>query len=165
MTLLRALLVSVSAVLAGCQHAPEPPKDPEPLVARVFLEVKPGEAGVSVSLPDSGVRIDVGPKPVVVEYDLANAEVAQVELGRCLLLQLNGAAARDLYRLSVGAIGRRLVLSLNDRMLGARRIDEPITEGALLFFVEVPDAELPLIVQRLKRTSTDLAMAARKEKR
>lgn len=164
MTLLRALLLPVLAVLAGCQTASQPPKAYEPLVARIFLEAKPGETGVAVALPDSGVTINVGPKPVVVEYDLANAEVAQVELGRCLLLQLNGAASRDLYRLSVSALGRRLVLSLNDRVLGARRIDEAIAEGTVLFFVEVPDAELPALVERLKRTSADLAAAARKAK-
>ncbi len=158
-----ALLVfSAGLLLSGCATAPEPAKDYAPLVARFYLETKSGEAGVAVTLPQSGVTITVSPKPVVVEYDIANAEVAQVDLGRCLFVQLNGSASRDLYRLSVGAIGRRLVLAVNDRFVGARRIEAAMEGGAILTFVELPDAELPGLVERLKRTSGDLAEAARK---
>ncbi len=164
MTLPRVALFvfGVGLLLSGCATAPEPAKDYAPLVARFYLEAKPGEAGVAVTLPQSGVTVNVSPKPVVVEYDLANAEVAQVDLGRCLFVQLNGSASRDLYRLSVGAIGRRLVLALNDQFVGARRIEAAMEGGAILIFVEVPDAELPGMVERLKRTSADLAEAARK---
>jgi len=167
MTLLRSAFLAVAALLlAGCETtAPEKPKDYDPLVARFYLEAKPNEAGVAVTLPQSGVAIAVAPKPVVVEYDIANAEVAQVDLGRCLLVQLNSAAARDLYRLSVSGIGRRLVLALNDQFVGARRIDQAIADGAVLIFLETPEAELPAQVERLKRTSADLADAARKARR
>lgn len=155
--------LTVVLLLAGCgTPATEAAKDYAPLVARFYLEAKPGESGVAVTLPQSGVTIAVAPKPVVVEYDIANAEVAQVELGRCLLVQLNGVAARDLYRLSVTALGRRLVLALDDRFVGARRIDQAIEDGAILTFVELPDGELPALVARLKRTSGALAEAARK---
>lgn len=155
---------ALCALLGGCATVPEAAKDKDyaPLVARFYLETKPGEAGVAVTLPQSGVTISVAPKPVVVEYDIANAEVAQVELGRCLFVQLNASASRDLYRLSVGAIGRRLVLALNDQFVGARPIEAAMEGGAVLTFVELPDAELPGLVERLKRTSADLAEAARK---
>ncbi|MBX3735286.1 MAG: hypothetical protein KF715_01235 [Candidatus Didemnitutus sp.] len=167
MTSLRFAFLALAALaLAGCQStAPDKPKDYEPLVARFYLEAKPSEAGVAVTLPQSGVTIAVAPKPVVVEYDIANAEVAQVDLGRCLLVQLNPAASRDLYRLSVGAIGRRLALALNDQFVGARRIDQAIADGAVLIFLETSEAELPGQVERLKRTSADLAEAARKARR
>lgn len=166
MRLRPAILALVALVLAGCQSgAPEKPKDYEPLVARFYLEAKPSEAGVAVTLPQSGVAITVAPKPVVVEYDIANAEVAQVDLGRCLLVQVNGAASRDLYRLSVSAIGRRLVLALNDQFVGARRIDQAIADGAVLIFLETPEAELPGQVERLKRTSADLAEESRQARR
>lgn len=155
---------ALCALLGGCATVPEAAKDKDyaPLVARFYLETKPGEAGVAVTLPQSGVTISVAPKPVVVEYDIANAEVAQVDLGRCLFVQLNASASRDLYRLSVGAIGRRLVLALNDQFVGARPIEAAMEGGAVLTFVELPDAELPGLVERLKRTSADLAEAARK---
>ncbi|MBI2517801.1 MAG: hypothetical protein HYV95_12935 [Opitutae bacterium] len=151
-------------MLSGCQSIPASQPAPEPLVARLFLETKPGEAGVAAQLPQSGVVINVAPKPVFVEYDIANAEVAQVELGHCLMLQLTPAAARDLYRLSVAANGRRLVLALNDAFLGARRIESALTDGVVLVFVESPDDQLPGLVERIKRTSADLAAAAQKAK-
>jgi hypothetical protein len=153
-------------LLGGC--ATPPPAAPQgyaPLVARFYLEAKADEPGVAVTLPQSGVTLNVAPKPVLVEYDLANAEIAQVELGRCLLVQLNAAATRDLYRLSATAIGRRLVLALNDRFVGARRIEQAMSDGTILTFVEVPDAELPPLVERLKRTSVDLTEAARKARK
>lgn len=157
-----SLALSAGLLLGGCATAPQTPADYAPLRARFYLEAKPDEAGVAVTLPQSGVTITVAPKPVAGEYDLVGAEIAQVELGRCLLVLLNAAAARDLYRLSVGAPGRRLVLALDDRFVGARRIDAPIEDGAILTFVELPDEQLPAVVARLKRTSADLAAAARK---
>ena len=137
----------------------------EPLVARFYLETKRGEAGVPISLPQSGLSITIAPRPVLVEYDIVNAEIAQVELGRCLLVMLTPAAGRDLYRLSVASVGRRLVLSLNDQFVGARVIDAAMAEGAVLIFLELPDAELAPVVERLKRTSAELAEIARKARK
>jgi hypothetical protein len=151
-------------VVVGCQSTPANQPAPAPLVARFYLETKPDEAGVPIRLPQSGVVIRIAPKPVFVEYDLVNAEIAQVELGRCLLLQLTPAAARDLYRLSVAANGRRLVLALNDAFLGARRIEPAMSDGVILVFIESPDEQLPELVARLKRTADDLARAAQKTK-
>lgn len=164
MSVFRAVLVLACAALVGGCQAPLRRAAPDyaPLVARLYLEARSGEPGVAVELPQSGVTLNVSPKPVVVEYDIANAEVAQVELGRCLLLQLNAAAARDLYRFSVGAVGRRLVLALNDQFVGARRIEHAMADGNILIFIEVPEGELPPLVERLKRTAVDLAEAARK---
>jgi hypothetical protein len=163
--LVASLLVLGAVVLAGCRSTATPPPAYAPLVARFYLETRPNEAGVPVTLPQSGVALNIAPKPVLVEYDIVNAEVAQVELGRCLLVQLSPAAARDLYRFSVSSVGRRLVLSLNDQVLGARRIESAMADGVVLVFVEMPDDQLPGIVERLKRTSADLAEAARKARK
>lgn len=155
------LVLPVIIGLAGCRSGRT--KEEAPLLARFYLELKPGEPGVSVDLPQSGLTIGVQRKPVLVEYDILNAEVAQVELGRCLLVQLTPAAANDLYRLTVNSLGRRLVLLLNDQPVGARRIDEAIADGNLLLFLEVPDADLPQVVRRLKATAGELARTSRKK--
>ena len=157
-----SLLVVLLALLftTGCQTAVVTPMD-EPLVARFFLESRPGEAGVTVQLPVSKVGITVNPKPVFVETDIVGAELVRVNLGWCMMVKLTPAAGRDLYRLSVGSIGRRLVLSFNDQPAGARRIDQAMPEGALLTFVEVDDVNLPPLVERLKRTSVDIAARKR----
>ncbi len=144
---------------AGCQSAK--PLEKPPLIARLFLEVRPGEPGVPLQLPVSKVSIVVGAKPVFVEYDVRNAEVARVDLGHCLLLQFSPAAVRDLYRLSVANVGRRLVLALNDAPVGTHRIERAMTDGEVLVFVEKPDADLPAIVEQLKQTSAAIAAAAK----
>ena len=36
-------------------------------------------------------------------------------------------------------------------------------DGTLLVFVERPDAELPALVERIKRTSADIVVAAKKK--
>lgn len=159
-----AVLVLLLACLAatGCRTTATAPAASPPLVARFYLETRTNEVAVPLTLPQSGVTILVSPKPVLVEYDVVNAEVARVELGLCLLVQLSPAAARDLYRLSVGAVGRRLVLALNDEPLGARRIEAAMGDGTVLLFLETPDDRLPDIVEQLKRTSADIAASSRK---
>lgn len=157
---LMALILGVM-VFSACGSSPGSPAD-QSLVARFYLEVRPGEAGVPLRLPVSGVTVTVGAKPVIVEYDFVNAEAVQGELGRCLWLQLTPAAARDLSRLSVTSPGRRLVLVLNDAPVGARRIEQALGNGTLMVFVETPDDDLAAIVARLQRTSANLIAAGRK---
>jgi len=143
-------------LLSGCQSTPPDPMN-DPLVARFFLETRPGEAGLPVQLPISKLDLTVNPKPVFVETDIIDADLIRVKLGWCMMIRFTPAAARDLYRLTVNNQGRRLVLSFNDQPAGARRIDEVMTQGGLLIFVEVDDVNLPPLVERLKRTSADIA--------
>ncbi len=149
-------LAGLSLGLASC-HGPNRSAAPfEPLVARFFIETRGAEGGRRVTLPQSEIVISIDPKPVVMEFDITDAEVAEVPLGRCLLFRLTTAAARDLYRLTGTAQGSRLVLALNDHVFGARKIDRPMDDGVILVFVEMPDGELPGVVDRLKRTSEEV---------
>lgn len=145
---------------SGCQSTPPDPLN-DPLVARLFLEARPGEAAVRVQLPISKLGINVNPKPVFFETDIVDSELMRVDLGWCMMIRFTPAAARDLYRLSVSNRGRRLVLSFNDMPAGARLVDQAMPEGALLIFVEVDDVNLPPLVERLKRTSADIAKRKR----
>jgi len=157
------LLLALLALLftAGCQSAPRSELD-EPLVARFFLEARPGTPGLTVQLPVSKVLLDVNPKPVLTEYDIANVEFGKTtDLGWCLNFQFTTAAARDLYRLSAANPGSRLVLTLNDTPIGARRLDQPVADGNLLVFLELPSEQLPPIAERLKRTSAAIAKKGR----
>ena len=141
---------------AGCNSAPDPLNDP--LVARFYLECRPGEPGIQVVLPISNVLITVNPKPVFVESDIVDADLVRVKLGWCMLIKFTPEASRDLYRLTAGNNkGRRLILSLNDHPAGARMIDEVMGQGAVLTFVEVNDIDLPPLVERLKRTAAGIA--------
>ena len=153
-------LLPVLLLLNGCQTKEVSPLD-QTLVARFFMEVRQGVPGVTVQLPVSKVAVNINPKPVLVEYDITNVEFAKVDLGWCLYFQFTPAAARDLYRLSAANLGGRLVLTLNDTPIGVRRLDQPITEGGFLIFVEVPNEELPPIAERLKRTLAAIAKKGR----
>jgi hypothetical protein len=136
---------------AGCQSAAQP-RDYTTLTARFFLESAQAD-GTPLMLPQSGVRLSVNSKPVITEGDIVNVELVQVDLGKCLLIQLTPSATRDFYRISVAHQGRRLAMVVNGNALGARRLDGVITNGVLYVFVEVPENELPALVDNLKKSS------------
>lgn len=136
-------------LLAGCQSQPKV----EPLFARFHLEVRPGEPGLQALLPVSGTMIVVGERPVLAETDVAGIEVVKVQMGWGLVFTFKAAAAQDLYRMSVAAPQRRLVASFNNVPVAAIRLDQPVANGRLLLFAEVPDVDLPPIAERIRRTS------------
>jgi hypothetical protein len=144
------MLTVAMAAGFGCQSS-SAPRDYKPTWARFFLESASAD-GTPLTLPQSGVRVTVNSSPVIAEGDIANVELVQVDLGKCLLFQLTPSAMRDFYRMSVAHQGRRLVLMIDGTALGARRIDGPITNGSVFVFVELPDAELPELVQNLKKS-------------
>ncbi len=152
------VLLLIGIALAGCQSGE---RMVEPLVARFHLETRPNETGAVVQLPVSKVRISVNPKPVLTEYDLAGVDIVKVDLGWCLRFAFSPSAARDLYRMSVAAQGRRLVLTFNETAIGVRRFDQAVTDGALLVFVEVPNEDLPPLADRIRRTSEGLQARAK----
>jgi preprotein translocase subunit SecD len=159
------LVAALFAALAGvgCQSGNSAPRDYTPTLARFFLETNDAAAS-TVVLPISGVRIAIGDKPVFAENDIVDVDVAQVELGRCLLFRLTPSAARDLYRFSGSNQGRRLVLVLNNVPIGARRIESPINDGAVFVFAEVSDAELGVLAVNVKKTSAELQRAIARKK-
>lgn len=165
--MMRATAIGVAALWAvglalfsGCASAPAKPAVPQ-LEARFYLEIN-AQGVPLISLPQSGVQVAVGPKPVITEFDIVNVELAQVELGRCLLFQLTPAAGRDLYRISVANQGRRLVLFLNNAPIGARRIEQPLAGAAIMIFVEQPDSTLPALVEKLKAACVEAQRIAAK---
>ena len=147
-------LVFALVALAGCS-APAAKNNPPPTIARFFLEAV-DQRSMSVTLPKSGVQIAVNAQPVVTEGDIIDAAVAQVDLGKCLMIQVTPSAARDLYRLTASHQGRRLVLVVNGTPLGARRIDGPIGDGIIFVFVEVTDESLRKLADDLKHSSAAL---------
>ncbi|MES1194699.1 MAG: hypothetical protein ABUL65_02315 [Opitutus sp.] len=156
-----ALLCLLGLTLAGCQSGGSGQTTVEPLVARFFLEVPPGATGAAVELPVSKVRLGVNPKPVFGEYDIAGLEVVKVDLGWCLRFAFTPAAARDLYRMSVTAQGRRLVLFFNSTAVGVRQLDPSVGQQGLMIFVEVPNEELIPLADRIRRTSAGLQAKAK----
>lgn len=106
--------------------------------------------GMSGKMPISGSEFTVGRTPIIFEGDVEAIELVQVDLGLCVLFEFGDAGRRELYRASVRGVGRRIFLFVNDEPLGARVMDGAITDGKLYMFLEVPDAELPVLVEELR---------------
>jgi hypothetical protein len=163
MKLLIALIgLAVALITPGCESAKKP-RDYTVLLPRFYLEAGGDTSGTVTVLPRSGVNVTVNAKPVLTEGDIVNVELAQVELGKCLMFQLTPSATRDFYRLSGSHQGRRLVLTINEAPLGARRIDGAIADGVVFIFVETPEEDLARLVDNLKKSSVALQHELRRK--
>jgi hypothetical protein len=168
----RFAIIVIALGFASCRHAapdltPAAPQAAMPLPSerprvsapraaglvtgrvRFFLE-SPDVAAAPLALPQSGVRVAVGSEAVLTQADFVDVELVNAELGRCLLFHLTPTAAQRLDDLANSARGRRLVLSVNDVPLGARRIDQAVRQATLAIFVEVPDVYLPRVLLSMK---------------
>ena len=123
------------------------------MLARFVVE---SDNGAVVSMPVSGARIQVNPKATLTEYDYLDVSVVELDLGLCLQFALSHQASRAFYQTSAINQGRRLVLLVNGRPLGLRRIDRPVSNGVIYVFVEVPDGELPELAKNLRDTSIEV---------
>lgn len=147
----RIAAVAGTAVLlclltAGCRSKPEK-------VFRFYQEqsaVTMLGDGLKGTMPISGVEFVVGRTPIIFEGDVESIDLVQVDLGLCVLFQFSDAGRRELYRASVRGAGRRIFLFVNDVPLGARRLDGAIEDGRLFMFLEVPDSELPDLVEEMR---------------
>lgn len=157
-----ALSLAMALGFSGCQSTPAAP-DYDPIVPQFLLEAPEQQPGVQqVELPVSQVQIPVYPRVALAQSDVRNVELVQVDLGLCLMFEFTPEASRALLRLSSSNIGRRLVVTLNGRPLGARPLEGPITDGRLFVFVEVPDDALPDTAVNLKRTVHEIQTALQK---
>lgn len=129
-------------------------------VPRLMIEARSmnysGSGVSSVTLPISGTAIKLERDPIVGEYDIINVELVKVDLGLALMIQVTDKASRELYRRSVTHAGSRIVLTSNDRPIGARRLNGVIEDGQLYTFVEIPDDDLGQFVLDLKASIAEL---------
>lgn len=125
--------------------------------ARFLVEAPPGdEYAAIVTLPVSRIQVPVKGEAIVSEFDFAAIEMAEVELGKCLVFVLKPTAARAFYQLSASNLGKRLVLVINGEPIGVRRINNPIADGKVYIFLEVTDSKLEELVERLRETNIEI---------
>jgi hypothetical protein len=155
------LSLLVSLLIAGC--ATNKNTDYEPMLARFYVESNPREGySESLTLPLSRAAVPVDPKPVFSELDIVAVDMVQVDLGLCLRFTMTREAGRDLYRLSVNNLGRRLVLTINNLPLGVRVMNDPLSYGDIFIFLEVSDDELDRLAYNLQSTTKDVQEAIQK---
>jgi hypothetical protein len=164
--LLSVIFLTLAALfaVAGCNTSTKK-KDFTPTVARFYMEAKEGDAYAPVTLPVSGVQIAVNNKPTVTEYDFTRVELAQSDLGRFIVFSLTADATRDVYRTTGNNQGKRLVLFVNDKPVGARMITGAFNTGTIAVFAALPDETLPELVKNLNGTSVDLQEKIAKAKK
>ncbi len=155
-------LVTVLFV-AGCNSSTKK-RDYEMTAARFFIEASEGDAFASATLPISGVRVTLNNKPMITEFDIVSVEAAKSDMGQFLVFQLTPEAARDLYRFTGDNQGKRLVLAINGRALGARVIDRPFGAGSIAIFAELPEDQLPALIKNINGTSADIQKEIAKQK-
>lgn len=162
----RALVVALAAAglgaAGGCQSS-RADRDFEPIVPQFLLEASEDQPRTQVvELPVSEVRIPVYPRVALPQSDVRNVELVKVDLGLCLLFEFTPSASRSLMRLSSANLGRRLVVTLNGRPMGARVMEGPITDGRLFIFVELPEDQLSDTAVNLKKTVHEIQAALTK---
>ena len=148
MTLLFVSILSLG--IPGCFKISE--KVP-PLKARFFLENRlptPLQKTVSQTLEVSKINIITDSQALILETDLINVELVKVELGLCLLFQIDRSLVNRLYTKSINEKGSRIVFVYNERTIGSTILSNPIADGKLYMFLEISDRELPEIVTDLK---------------
>ena len=124
-------------------------------VIRVHVTSRTSDGGqrtVTLQMPLSGIKHTIYREPILIEADIVYVELVQLPLGKAILIQYDLMGSNQLYRSSTSNIGQSLVLMVNERPIGARKIDGPIENGQLISFAEIPDDELSQLVLDLKET-------------
>lgn len=147
------LIMSGGLLLVGCRTTEGPGFEYTRSIARFHFEA---EQGTIATLPVSEARIQVSPNIAISEFDIADVQMVEVELGRCLAFSLTRSAARKFYQESANNLGRRLVLIIDGQPIGVRRVNTPIADGVVYIFLEVPDSRLGDISVNLKGTSIEI---------
>lgn len=141
-----ALMASISCVSSGRKQQKNT-YDP-----RFFLEHAHPDSqrqDYRAVLPVSRSEIELLPFPAFDQEDLRNVDVVALPMGKALAFHFKPEASRHLMSTSATATGRRLVLSLGNRFVGARRFEGALTGGVFILFVELPDEELEPIARSI----------------
>jgi hypothetical protein len=155
-------LVLLPVLAGGCHTAPKK-ADYASMSARFFMEARSGEQGLPIKLPLSGVTLDVDPRPILLEFDIARVQLVDGEFGKGLMFVLTQQASRDLYRISASSQGRRLVLSLNGTPVSATPFTGPLGSGAVVVYPELDPEKMAELARDLDLTSIDVQERAAKK--
>lgn len=147
--ILGSLILLVSLLGSGCATTEN---SALPISLRIFLEAgfeTPPQRVAQVSLPLSGLSLPVHNLALYSEGDFRQATVEEFDLGSALVLTLRPEATEILMRHLSRYSGRRLVLMVGGQALAARPLDDSLRSGRLAFFLEMSDARLPVLVERI----------------
>ena len=166
MTSLRLFAAIASLTLAGCTSSDMPEE-----IASIFVEAPPSSGGTmsnEVRLPVSGLSIRVMNRALVpAEEILGTQPVTSGEPDlrqEFLLIQLDRKSATDVMHYTNEAIGKHLILVINDTAVGIMPIEQQITDGYLMFHVEKKGLSNTEAVMDISRRLNISALKLRKIK-
>ena len=138
MTFFRLAVALSALLLAGCKNT-----DIRDEIASIFIEASPSSGGSikqEVRLPVSQVAITVMTRSLVPAEEILGTQPmtsGDPDLRQdFLLVQLDRKGAIDVMNYTKEAIGRQLVLVINDAAVGIMPISQQIVDGNLMFHVE-----------------------------
>ncbi|MGE9296243.1 MAG: hypothetical protein ACQKBV_08170 [Puniceicoccales bacterium] len=142
-------LALTALVFAGCED--EETVKPMRFYIETSASGAAGDIGRTMSLPMSGLSYNVRGEPIFTEVDVTNVQLVKVDGGHhALLFHFNEPGARKLYRYSVADKGKVIIFEYGGMPIGARQLDGAIADGRYFTFVEVPEDELPELIQQMQ---------------
>ena len=111
-----------------------------------------GEQTSTVVMPISDIKYTIYNEALLTEASIVNIELVKVKLGKALFFQFDLLGSRALFRTTTTSKGQSLVLLINGKPAGARKMGYTIQNGQLIMFVEVTDAKLDELVLGLRET-------------
>jgi hypothetical protein len=140
------LLGLMGLALGGCSTGHELPKD---IITFQFQTLDP-QAGVEITMPISGLKYRCALSQDLSIVDLESVSIGVSQNVRCLVFQFDETGQRVLYRDSVLHQGLMLYMMVNGKPMGACMITQPIDDGQVVIFAEVPDDQLDKYVADLQ---------------
>lgn len=104
----------------------------------------------------SGTQLFVDPQPILLEWDFRDVSLLPTRDGPAFSFVLTPEAGRDLSRVSTNNIGRRLVIVINQQVLGVAPIGRPMSDGVIRAYLEIPDEMAEELAYDLSRTSQEV---------
>ncbi len=145
------LLLCAAFLVTGCSTVPKPKQ-----TARLHLQaVDDGKRfnrpSMKITMPSTQTDYYINPNPIISEGDIANIELARVDLGLCIQIDVLGRASNALFQNTVGYQGLRLFLLVDGKPVAARVIDGPI-QGTLYMFLDMDEDKVANFVWDLKES-------------
>ena len=130
----RWLTVLVSVGLTGCgalwDAAYPPPPDPRVVVGFYIAKTEAQPGWIKQSIVDTDSVLYLSQEPIVSGTEIRSATPMLDPAGYFFVaIRLNDSGTRKLAQASGRALGDRLALVINDRLLGSALIDAPIEKG------------------------------------
>ncbi|MDR0595656.1 MAG: hypothetical protein LBF94_03135 [Puniceicoccales bacterium] len=126
--------IVICALLVGCNSAGRIKHS-----CSILLESCNEACSQVVTLPVSCVDVAVAPVPLFTEQDIAKISLRNCAYGCVLAMSLTDHAAYEMYKLSLEAVGRKLLFECDGAIVGFSVIDDAADVHEIVFIPEISD--------------------------